>query len=103
MCGIAGVLGGRGFNAATVTRMTRALVHRGPDDEGIWVDREAAIGLGQQRLAIIDLSAAGHQPMTSHSGRYVITFNGEIYNHDDLRRELRAAGREPGWRGHSDT
>jgi asparagine synthase (glutamine-hydrolysing) len=83
--------------------MTRALAHRGPDDEGVWVDSEAGIGLGHRRLSIVDLSPAGHQPMVSHSGRYVITFNGEIYNHADLRAELRAQGREPAWRGHSDT
>jgi asparagine synthase (glutamine-hydrolysing) len=87
----------------TVTRMTRALAHRGPDDQGIWVDAEGRIALGHRRLAIVDLSLAGHQPMASPAGRYVITFNGEIYNHADLRRELDGQGHQIAWRGHSDT
>lgn len=103
MCGIAGVFGDPRVEAAIVTRMTRALAHRGPDDEGVWVDEEAGIGLGHRRLSIVDLSPAGRQPMISHSGRYVLTFNGEIYNHLDLRSELATQGHEPNWRGHSDT
>jgi len=104
MCGIAGIFGGRsGVDPETVRRMARVLAHRGPDDEGVWMDAEARIGLGHRRLAIVDLSAAGHQPMHSPAGRFVISFNGEIYNHLDLRAELRAEGREPQWRGHSDT
>jgi asparagine synthase (glutamine-hydrolysing) len=103
MCGIAGVLGGPRIDAATVTRMTRALAHRGPDDEGVWVDADAGIGLGHRRLSIVDLSPAGHQPMHSPSGRYVITLNGEIYNHLDLREALLAEGHQVAWRGHSDT
>ena len=83
--------------------MARELAHRGPDDEGIWVDREAGIALGHRRLSIIDLSPAGHQPMPSGSGRYVLTYNGEIYNYEDLRRALGEAGHCPEWRGHSDT
>jgi asparagine synthase (glutamine-hydrolysing) len=83
--------------------MSRALAHRGPDDEGVWVDADAGIGFGHRRLSIVDLSPAGHQPMISASGRYVITFNGEIYNHAELRTELRAEGHETAWRGHSDT
>ena len=81
------------------TRMAQAIVHRGPDDAGAWADAQAGIALGFRRLSIVELSAAGHQPMHSASGRYVVTFNGEIYNHMDLRAEL------PGmaWRGHSDT
>ena len=102
MCGIAGILGA-GADAETVTRMTRALVHRGPDDEGIWVKRDAELAFGHKRLAIIDPSPAGHQPMLSPSGRYVITFNGEIYNHADLRREIESSGQMIEWRGHSDT
>lgn len=100
MCGIAGILGS-GADAETVTRMIRALAHRGPDDEGIWIEGDAQLALGHKRLAIVDLSNAGHQPMRSLSGRYVITFNGEIYNHDELRRELE--GHKIAWRGHSDT
>jgi asparagine synthase (glutamine-hydrolysing) len=83
--------------------MTRALAHRGPDDEGVWVDAGAGIGLGHRRLSIVDLSPAGHQPMMSQGGQFVITFNGEIYNHGDLRRQLLAEGRQIAWRGHSDT
>jgi len=85
--------------------MIRAIAHRGPDDEGIWVDLEALVGLGQQRLAIVDLSPAGHQPMVSSNGRFVLNFNGEIYNHAEVRSVLEAAGGAPesGWRGHSDT
>ena len=103
MCGIAGVLGGSRVDAKTVARMTRVLAHRGPDDEDVWIDPDAGIGLGHRRLSIVDLSRAGHQPMVSPSGRYVITFNGEIYNHLDLRLDLAAQGKEPSWRGHSDT
>ena len=102
MCGIAGVLGCHS-DAGTVTRMIRTLSHRGPDDEGIWVDAESAIGLGHRRLSIVDLSQAGHQPMHSPSGRYVVTLNGELYNFETLRADLAAEGREIEWRGHSDT
>jgi asparagine synthase (glutamine-hydrolysing) len=102
MCGIAGVLEPRP-DRAVVTRMTRALVHRGPDDEGIWLDAEAGIAFGHRRLSIVDLSAAGHQPMHSATGRFVITLNGEIYNYEDLRRELTGQGHRVEWRGHSDT
>lgn len=86
---------------SVVERMARTLRHRGPDDAGSWIDPDAGIALGHQRLAIIDLSAEGHQPMVSPSGRYVIAFNGEIYNFLDLRKELDPAGFA--WRGHSDT
>ena len=102
MCGIAGVLGPR-VDAGTVTRMTRALVHRGPDDEGLWLDPRGGLGFGHRRLSIIDLSPAGHQPMHSPAGRYALILNGEIYNHGDLRRELAALGHHIEWRGHSDT
>ena len=102
MCGIAGVLGGE-ITPQIILRMTKAVAHRGPDDEGVWLDTEAGIGLGHRRLAIIDVSAAGHQPMQSVSGRFVITFNGEIYNYPDLRADLEAQGLRVGWRGHSDT
>jgi asparagine synthase (glutamine-hydrolysing) len=83
------------------SRMTDAIVHRGPDDSGVWVDSAAGIALGFRRLAIVDLSAQGHQPMRSASGRYIIIFNGEVYNHRTLRRELESAGCS--FRGHSDT
>jgi asparagine synthase (glutamine-hydrolysing) len=81
--------------------MADQIVHRGPDDSGAWVDCEAGIALGSRRLAIVDLSPAGHQPMLSSCGRYVIAFNGEVYNFLDLRRELEPKGHS--FRGHSDT
>jgi asparagine synthase (glutamine-hydrolysing) len=103
MCGITGF-----FNTSilfepetVLDRMARKMVLRGPDDGGIWVDRDAGIGLAHRRLSIIDLSKDGHQPMKSHSDRYMISYNGEIYNFEEIRREL-----DPeriSWRGHSDT
>jgi asparagine synthase (glutamine-hydrolysing) len=85
--------------------MALALRHRGPDDSGVWVDAQAGVGLAHRRLAILDLSAAGHQPMSSASGRWMLSYNGEIYNHRDLRARLDREGRTPtgGWRGQSDT
>jgi asparagine synthase (glutamine-hydrolysing) len=105
MCGIAGLFGDSRLKPETLRAMTRCLAHRGPDDEGLWIDAEAGIALGHRRLSIVDLSPAGHQPMHSHDGRFVIILNGEIYNHAAIRRELEAAGVAPdgGWRGHSDT
>jgi len=108
MCGLAGFLGATPFHddgaaRAVLGRMTGAIRHRGPDDGGAWLDPGRGIALGHRRLAIIDLSPAGHQPMPSGSGRYVIAFNGEIYNHLALREELAASGAAPGWRGRSDT
>ena len=79
--------------------MALAIKHRGPDDSGAWADAQAGVALGHRRLAILDLSAAGHQPMQSEGGRYVMAFNGEIYNHLALRAELEGTA----WRGHSDT
>ena len=100
MCGIAGIvsLGGLDGLASAVERMSDALRHRGPDASGVWVDSGAGVALGHRRLSILDLSPAGAQPMVSRCGRYVLTFNGEIYNHLALRAEL-----EGPWRGHSDT
>ena len=72
----------------TVSRMTNRLRHRGPDDFGIWLDAAVPVALGHRRLSIIDLSPLGHQPMVSASGRYVLVFNGEIYNYRELRAEL---------------
>jgi asparagine synthase (glutamine-hydrolysing) len=106
MCGIAGLYAARAPGLATaraVEAMLAPIVHRGPDGEGVWTDAEAGIGLGQRRLAIIDLSEAGFQPMASADGRWVIDYNGEIFNYLDVRAELEAAGKAPAWRGHSDT
>src|SRR5438270_5215524 len=104
MCGIAGIISANRIEPRLLERMTEAVSHRGPDDVGLWMDAEAGVGLGHRRLAIVDLSPAGHQPMLSADGRFVLTFNGEIYNHADLRAELEASGALPegGWRGHSD-
>jgi len=104
MCGLTGVFGvGTDARPDRVSAMAAALRHRGPDDADVWCDEAAGIGIGHTRLAIVDLSAAGHQPMRSASGRYVLAFNGEIYNHDTIRAELAGEGRAPAWRGHSDT
>ena len=105
MCGLTGGWSRNRFNELrnALPRMTGTLVHRGPDDSGHWYDEEAGIGLGHRRLAIVDLSPAGHQPMVSASGRWVIAFNGEIYNHLEIRAELESRAAAPQWRGHSDT
>jgi asparagine synthase (glutamine-hydrolysing) len=136
MCGLTGFLGGvaaEGGGVALLRSMSDKLIHRGPDDGGVWCDGEQRIGLGHRRLSIVDLSPAGHQPMVSASGRFVIAFNGEIYNHLELRDELKdhplpnpldettshstkllktsakslvtpkGEGITTGWRGHSDT
>jgi asparagine synthase (glutamine-hydrolysing) len=106
MCGIAGILGPkRQFESdalrSIALNMAGSLRHRGPDDEGVWVNAEAGVALGHTRLAIIDLSPAGAQPMISSCGRFVLTYNGEVYNAPELRAELMTAGRQ--FRGHSDT
>jgi len=90
MCGIAGIYqpGGERALDTPLRRMTDALIHRGPDDAGYWIDASAGIALGHRRLSIIDLSPSGHQPMPSASGRYTLVFNGEIYNFQHLRAEL---------------
>src|SRR3569833_2822882 len=100
MCGITGFLVTSSSGSAGVAdRMASALYHRGPDDSGVWVDEPAGVALAHRRLSILDLSPAGHQPMVSPSGRYVIVFNGEIYNHLEMREELTDCV----WLGHSDT
>jgi asparagine synthase (glutamine-hydrolysing) len=106
MCGICGFLvRGERFDAgrleATAARMAETLRHRGPDGSGTWADAEAGVALGHRRLAIVDLSPEGAQPMVSACGRYVLSYNGEIYNFRELRAELEAAGAT--FRGHSDT
>src|SRR4051794_9946210 len=105
MCGLAGFLAPGPVNEAShlAAVMAERLVHRGPDDAGVWADPGSGVALAFRRLAIIDLSPAGHQPMVSHCGRYVIIFNGEIYNHLELRADLDRAGVGTPWRGHSDT
>ncbi len=98
MCGIAGMVDWRAETSADALRsigeaMIETIRHRGPDDGAVWVEAEGGVALGQRRLAIIDLSPGGAQPMHSADGRFAITFNGEIYNYRDIRRELEAAGR----------
>lgn len=105
MCGITGLLhiGSKAIDIDNqVKKMTESLSHRGPDSYGNWSDLNMGVGLGHSRLAILDLSIHGAQPMHSNSGRYVISYNGEIYNHYDLRLELKAQGISE-WNGHSDT
>lgn len=107
MCGVAGILELHTNRNDTnlqqdVQRMAEALYHRGPDCNGQWVDTSTGIALAHRRLSIIDLSPAGSQPMHSSSGRFVVAFNGEIYNHKLIRTELEKAGCNH-WRGHSDT
>lgn len=105
MCGLAGYLTTGAPDAALLRRMAGAIAHRGPDDEGVWCDADAGIGLAHRRLAIVDLSPHGHQPMSSADGRWRMVLNGEIYNHASLRQALERAGSAPpgGWRGGSDT
>ncbi|MEO8494987.1 MAG: asparagine synthetase B, partial [Planctomycetota bacterium] len=106
MCGITGFIASRGQSSAeeltaTVRKMADSLQHRGPDDRGEWVDAACGVALGHRRLSIIDLSPLGHQPMASASGRFHVVYNGEIYNHGELRKELESLGHH--FRGHSDT
>jgi asparagine synthase (glutamine-hydrolysing) len=107
MCGIAGFLFSSravpGEPGQILRGMTSALVARGPDDEGQWIDLSAGAALGHRRLSVVDLSPAGHQPMISRSGRYVLVFNGEIYNHQEIRDELEQSAAGEAWRGSSDT
>jgi asparagine synthase (glutamine-hydrolysing) len=106
VCGIAGFLATKRDRTRedlteTVRNMAEALIHRGPNDEGVWVDETSGIALGHRRLSVVDLSAHGHQPMLSPTGRFLLDYNGEVYNTDELRRELVAQGVI--FRGHSDT
>src|SRR5260221_10639847 len=103
MCGITGFID---LNAALtkseaeniVSEMTLSLKHRGPDDQGIWLASDSFLAFGHRRLSILDLSSHGHQPMFSQSGQFVIVYNGEIYNHIEIRKELSAK-----FKSHSDT
>ena len=102
MCGIAGIIGKASRSRRALAVMAQAIANRGPDDEGLWQDPDSPVGFAHRRLAIVDLSPAGHQPMNSADGRWTIAFNGEIYNHRALRRDL-DANEAIAWRGHSDT
>jgi len=106
MCGLTGFLRWEGLGAdapALARAMADRIAYRGPDDSGVWIDDPAGVALAHRRLSVVDLSPAGHQPMLSAGGRWVLAYNGEIYNHLDLRKRLEAAGSAPLWRGHSDT
>ena len=108
MCGITGFLQSEVFTSSKDTQqclqsMTDSIIYRGPDSEGHWYDLDDQIALGHRRLAILDLSESGHQPMLSDDDRYVIAFNGEIYNHLEIRQEIESAIPTIIWKGHSDT
>lgn len=107
MCGITGLWCADSVARDTaegwIRNMTAALVHRGPDASGTFYDQESGIGLGHRRLAIFDLTEAGHQPMWSHSGRFCISYNGEVYNAPEIRAELEGQGVRVPWKGSSDT
>ncbi|MGE0192635.1 MAG: asparagine synthase (glutamine-hydrolyzing) [Planctomycetota bacterium] len=108
MCGLVGFWGPpgqleRGALLERLAPMAAALRARGPDAEGTWVDAAAGLALGFRRLAVLDTSAAGNQPMVSADGQHVLVFNGEIYNADEVRARLEAQGLAPAWRGHADT
>lgn len=108
MCGLTGFLALHPDRNETemqtaLLRMSQTIVHRGPDDNGEWLDATTGIALGFRRLSIVDISPAGHQPMESATGRFVVIFNGEVYNANALRQELEQAGKAPHFRGHSDT
>jgi len=105
MCGIAGVVGWKldQQGSVAVGKMVDALIHRGPDDGAVWSDADSGVSLGHRRLSILELSVHGSQPMVSDDERYVIVFNGEIYNFNELREKLIASGLTRVWRGHSDT
>jgi len=100
MCGICGIYA-PGGDLSPLAAMNATLAHRGPDDAGLWTDPEAGIGLGHRRLSILDLSPLGRQPMASASGRFVLSYNGEVYNFARLRQELAPLGHT--FRGGSDT
>ncbi len=108
MCGIAGYWDpildiSQAEGSHRLDRMMQTIVHRGPDDAGKWIDSSAGVGFAHRRLSILDLSAAGHQPMISPCGRFALTYNGEIYNHLQLRQALESEGGNFDWQGHSDT
>src|SRR5690606_6317934 len=99
MCGIVGIWGPLHNKRSLIECACDDMKHRGPDSRGFWEDPDAGLALGHVRLAIIDTSPAGHQPMQSACGRYVLILNGEIYNHLELRKTLEQSGDAPGWSG----
>ena len=103
MCGIAGLCGWRGDWRSNIEKMNERMAHRGPDAAGVWAEEDGSVVLGHRRLSIIDLSEAGAQPMLSESGRFVISYNGEIYNYQELAERLGAGKKGSGFRGSSDT
>ena len=111
MCGITGFISNKHLNnnsmQSIIENMTASLNHRGPDDTGFWYDLDSQIAFGHKRLSILDLSRAGHQPMVSSNKKFIIVFNGEIYNHLDLRKEvkdyLNSKNIKILWNGSSDT
>ena len=108
MCGLVGFFSpqhgqDQTQSTAVLRQMMQVIQRRGPDHQGTWHNANGTLFFGHNRLAIIDLSPAGEQPMHSASGRFVMVYNGEIYNHLDLRAELESAGVKPAWRGHSDS
>ena len=108
MCGIVGFLQSEIFTSSKDTQqclqsMTDSIIYRGPDSQGFWYDLDDQIALGHRRLAILDLSESGHQPMLSNDDRYVMAFNGEIYNHLEIRQEIENSIPTIIWKGHSDT
>jgi asparagine synthase (glutamine-hydrolysing) len=106
MCGITGFFSPHGSlvgNQSIIRKMVDTLRHRGPDSDGIWVDNSKGVALGHRRLKIIDLTDAGHQPMHSLNGKFVLILNGEIYNHQEIRLHLRVLGHVIQWSGTSDT
>ena len=107
MCGIVGFIDKKNFNyletKKIIQNMNKTLKHRGPDDSDFWIDSNHNLALGHRRLSIIDTSSAGRQPMVSSSSRFIIVFNGEIYNHRKLRDKLDLEEKSPKWKGNSDT
>jgi len=107
MCGIAGYFGSNFLSReealSCLQSMGKSISHRGPDSSGEWFDGDNRVGLAHRRLSVVDLSDAGSQPMFSRSGRYIISYNGEIYNHNELRLQISLIDKELKWRGHSDT
>src|ERR1700722_11936804 len=103
MCGIAAIWApnSKADLAVSIRAASKALTNRGPDAEGVWIDEEACLALGHRRLAVVDLTETGHQPMLSRDGRFCLTFNGEIYNFQAIRAELELLGHA--FVGHSDT